>query len=60
MPEPMGAGRVLRRLSEPLVYAPQLDTACTTEDMEELHRELTAAGKLRVRADAFAQYVMLS
>ena len=42
-----------------LVYDPQLDTECNSNDIDEIYRELIGKDKRRVRADAFAQYVML-
>lgn len=42
-----------------LVYDPQLDTECNSNDIAEIYRELIGRDKRMVRADAFAQYVML-
>ena len=42
-----------------LVYDLQLDTECNSNDMDEIYGELAGRDKLRVRADAFAQFVML-
>lgn len=42
-----------------LVYDQQLDTECNSNDMDEIYGELAGRDKLRVRADAFAQFVML-
>lgn len=42
-----------------LVYDQQLDTECNSNAMDEIYGELAGRDKLRVRADAFAQFVML-